>query len=187
MSRQILLVAKNADRFLSLVIVGSAWVSGVAIFVMALLMAANVLSRQVFDRPFLDTVLLGELSVVVLTYMGLAWVYRLGRHVSVRILVDRFSWKIRLWIEVVALSVSLVGLAVAIYETWMFAYASLVIGERLRGIFRVDAFPFHVLMPVGLSLLSLEIVRTIILDLTALVKEKPELQGPSQQPGEDIG
>lgn len=162
-------------------------VSGAAIFVMAVLMAVNVISRQVFEHPFLDTVLLGELSVVVLTYLGLAWVYRLGGHVAVRILVERLAWRTRLWVEVAGLSVSLAGLAVAIYETWVFAYASLVLGERLRGIFRVDAFPFHVLMPVGLSLLSLEIVRTILVDLIALAQDKPELARSARPPDDDTG
>ena len=180
MPRPILLVIKGADRLLSLVVVAASGVAAAAIFIMAVLMAANVISRQVFDRPFLDTVLLGEISVVVLTYMGLAWVYRRGRLVSVRIVVDRFSWKTRLWIEIISLLVTLAGFSVAIYQTWLFAYASLEMGERLRGIFRVDAFPFHVLMPIGLSLLSLEIVRTIILDLTALVEGKPELSESPQ-------
>jgi TRAP-type mannitol/chloroaromatic compound transport system permease small subunit len=70
-----------------------------------------------------------------------------------------------------------------INETWFFAHASLQMGERLRGIFRVDAFPFHVLMPIGLSLLSLEVIRTIVLDLTALARGKPELAQPSHSPG----
>ncbi len=185
MSRSILLVANGAERLLSLVIIAAAWMSGTAIFVMAVLMAANVVSRQVFDSPFLDTVLLGELSVVILTYMGIAWVYRRGRHVSVRILVDLFSWRLRLWIEVVGLSIALVGIAVAINETWFFAHASLQFGERLRGIFRVDAFPFHVMMPIGLSLLNLEVLRTIVLDLTALAKNRPELSESSPRPDED--
>ena len=180
------LAARGADRLLGALIVCLGSVSGTAIFLMAVLMAANVISRQVFDRPFLDTVLLGELSVVVLTYMGIAWVYRLGRHVSVRVLVDRFSWRTQLWIEVAGLSVSLIGIAVVINETWFFAYTSLQMGERLRGIFRVDAFPFHVLMPVGLSLLSLEVIRTIVLDLTALAKSRPELARPAQSHGPDV-
>ena len=181
MSRTILLVAKGADRLLSLVILGFATVSGTAIFLMAILMAANVISRQVFDSPFLDTVLLGELSIVIMTYMGIAWVYRIGRHVSVYFLVDRLPWKTRAWIKVIGLSVSLAGIAVAIDSTWFFAHASLRFGERLRGIFRVDAFPFHVLMPIGLSLLGLVVVRTIVLDLTALVKGNPELSESAQE------
>ena len=185
MSHSILLVAKGAERLLGFVILVAAAASGTSIFIMAILMAANVISRQVFDSPFLDTVLVGELSVVILTYLGIAWVYRLGRHVSVRILVDLLSWRPRLWIEVVGLSLSLVGLAVAINETWFFAHASLQFGERLRGIFRVDAFPFHVLMPIGLSLLSLEILRTIVLDLTALARNRPELSESSPPPDPD--
>ena len=185
MSRTISELAKGADRLLSLVILGFASVSGTAIFLMAIFMAANVISRQVFDSPFLDTVLLGELSIVIMTYMGIAWVYRLGRHVSVRFVVDRLAWKTRAWIEVIGLSVSLAGLAVAIDSTWFFARASLQFGERLRGIFRVDAFPFHVLMPVGLSLLGLVIVRTIILDLTALVKDRPEFAESAQERDRD--
>ena len=58
MSRTISELAKGADRLLSLVILGFASVSGTAIFLMAIFMAANVISRQVFDSPFLDTVLL---------------------------------------------------------------------------------------------------------------------------------
>ncbi len=184
MAHALQIVARAADRGLSLVIVIAAGVSGTAIFVMAVLMAVNVIARQVFNRPFLDTVLLGELSVVVLTYMGLAWVYRRGAHVSVSLLVDRLSRKTRLWVEVFGLSLSLVGIAVAIYETWAFAYAALQVGERLRGMFRVDAFPFQVLMPIGLALLSLEIVRTIVLDLVALMEAKPERSESS--PGPDL-
>lgn len=172
-------LVRAADRLLSLVVHAAAIASGTSIFLMAVLMAANVVSRQVFDKPFLDSVLLGELSVVIMTFMGMAWVYRLGRHVAVRFLVDLLPWKARTWIEVVGLTLSLVALGIAVYETWIFAYASLQMGERLRGIFRVDAFPFHVLMPIGLGLLSLEVARAVALDVAALVAGRPELAARS--------
>lgn len=186
MPHPILAIAKGADWVLGLTIRAAAVVSAGAIFLMAVLMAANVIARQMFDSPFLDTVLLGELSVVVLTYLGLAWVYRLGRHVSVRVLVDRFAWRRRVSIELVFLTLSLIGLFVAIYETWGFAYSGLQLGERLRGIWRVDAFPFHVLMPVGLALLSLEVARGIVLGVAALVRDRPDLVVDEQRAGQDV-
>lgn len=167
------IVARAAERALTVVITIAAGVAGAAIFAMAVLMGVNVIARQVFNSPFLDTVLLGQLSVVVMTYLGLAWVYRRGAHVSVSLVVDRLSPRLRLGTEAVGLSLSLVGIAIAIYQTWDFAYSALEVGERLRGMYSVDAFPFQALMPVGLTLLALEIVRTIVLDLAALGRTDP--------------
>lgn len=46
MPRLIFLIAKGAERLLSLVIMCFATAPGIAIFLMAVLMAANVISRQ---------------------------------------------------------------------------------------------------------------------------------------------
>jgi C4-dicarboxylate transporter DctQ subunit len=161
-------------------------VSGFAVLIMAALISAQVISRQVFHRVFIDTVQLGELAVVVMTFLGLAWVYRLGRHVSVRLLVQRLHWRTRLWVEIVSLSIALVGLLVVMYQAWSFAYSSLLLGERLRGLMRIDAFPFHVLMPLGFGLMSLEVVRTIVLDFQALRLGMPELSPTHTVPQDDI-
>lgn len=173
------------DRILTVMSYTAGLVSGVAILVMAVVTAVQVVARQVFHRPLVDAVLAGELSVVVMTYLGLAWVYRLGRHVSVRIVIDRLGWRARLWTEVIGLSLSLVGLAVVIKQSWEFAHASLVLGERLSGIVRVQAFPFHVLIPIGFSLLALEVVRTIVLDLRALKRDRPDL-APGRSEAQDV-
>jgi TRAP-type C4-dicarboxylate transport system permease small subunit len=175
--------AKIADRLLTLLISATAIISGTTILLMCALIAVNVIARQVFNRPFLDTVLLGSLAIVIMTYVGLAWVYRLGEHVSVRILVDHLSWRKRLSLRLILLAFSLVALAVAIYQTWSFAWAGFQMNERLRGMFSVDAFPFHVLMPIGLGLLGIEVVRSIVLGLAALVQNRPELVDEGQSAG----
>ena len=180
LARPVLTLARAADRLLGFILSACAVVSGGTILVMCVLIAVNVVARQAFNSPFLDTVLLGSLSIVVMTYVGLAWVYRLGEHVSVRILVDLLPWRMRLALKVVLLAASLVALGVAIYQTWGFAYAGLQFGERLRGMFSVEAFPFHVLMPIGLSLLGIEVLRSIILGIAALAGDRPELVGESR-------
>ena len=177
-------LAKTADRLFGLLISTTAVISAGTILIMCVLVAVNVIARQFFNSPFLDTVLLGSLSIVIMTYMGLAWVYRLGEHVSVQIFVQHFSWRRRLCIKLFFLALSFIALCVAVYETWTFAYAGLQMGERLRGMFTVNAFPFHVLMPIGFALLSIEVARSIVFGIAALVKDRPDLTVDEQRLGQ---
>ena len=162
--------------FLDYVPVAGAFVAGAAILVMAVVIGIEVIARQGFDSPFIETVLLGKLAMVILTYLGVAWVFRQKRHVSVNIVVRRLPLRAQLWVEVIALSFTLLALGIAVYETWSFAHTALYLGEKLIGsIFNLPAFPFQVMIPIGLGLLCLEIIRRIAEDIKVLRRGDAQL------------
>jgi TRAP-type C4-dicarboxylate transport system permease small subunit len=161
-------LVRNLDRVLTGVSHTAYVISAAAVLLMALLTAVGVFTRQLLGVVVLDTPVIGELSVAVLTFLGLAWTFRLGRHVSAELVVVRLPRSWALVVDAVGLSVVLVALMISTILTGRYAYSALLFDEQILGIMRVSSFPFKALMPLGLGLLSLQVFRQIVLDLMAL-------------------
>ena len=144
-----------------------------AVFFMALLVATEVIARGVFNKPFLDIVLTGRLAMIVIIFLGAAWVFRQDRHVAVRFILDRLPVRVRTWVEVVSLTAALGAIGLVVSETWEFAYAGFRLNEKILGGYTVRAFPFQVLITIGFGLLGMEVMSRIIRKLKKVLTEEP--------------
>lgn len=140
------------------------------ILAVALLIAAQVVARQVFFRSFIDSLQIGQLAMVFIAYLGLAHNLRTEQHVRATFLFERLGPRIQLAVEIATGIVSIVAVGLIIWQGTAFALEARAVGARLLGGFVLPAFPFHMAVPVLFGLLELELLRKLILEVRALVQ-----------------
>lgn len=133
----------------------------VAVTGMAILIGAEVIARQVFHAPFIDTVLIGRLSLVFIIFLGMGWVMRQNRHIAADFVVVRLTPRVRTTVIVTGMLLALCAIAIIIIETTSFALYALKTNEQVLGRYPLPAFPFQIAIPIGFTLLGLEVVRYI--------------------------
>ena len=148
---------------------GLEWVSrlaavlGAAVLVLiSLIVTVSVVARDVFAVGLLDAVTPGRMAVTLAVFLGIAWALRQGKHVTVDLVIDRLPYRWRHGIGAFTMSVALVAICLLIWQTWEFAFAAWRMDEKIIGDILWPAFPFQAVIPGGLALLALEMLRKII-------------------------
>ena len=135
---------------------GAAWFAGLAIMVMMLLGAADVISTNVFSQPVTGTVELTRSLLVASVFLALALSQQRGRQIRVTLLVERLpTWGQHLSLRIAALCSLLVYLAIAWYG-WLEALDSWQSGEASVGALRFAIWPARFALAIGASLMVLQ-------------------------------
>lgn len=169
---------KRLGAYLDLALKRASWlgalVGTMAVTLMAILIGIEVIARQAFNAPFIDTVLIGRMSLIFIIYLGMGWVMRENRHIAADFVVVRLPPRVRMMVEGTAMLVALVAIGVITIETASFAFYALQTGEQVLGRYTTPAFPFQIAITIGFALLGLEVVRSIVLRMIEVFSGKPE-------------
>ena len=84
-------IVKSIERGIHRISIWLSWVSMVAIILMMLLTAADVILRYIFNSPIEGTVDFIELSLPVLGFFAVAYAQITKSHVRVNLVLSRFS------------------------------------------------------------------------------------------------
>lgn len=135
---------------------GLAIVAAVILAWMALSISVAVVSRHLLAEPLAWTFELAEFSLLVITFLALAYVGREDGHVRMEILAEVLPprWVRRL--TVFAELFSAMVLATAFVAAALITYSSLEAGARTTGVLRVERWLILVFIPVGFGLLAVE-------------------------------
>jgi TRAP-type C4-dicarboxylate transport system permease small subunit len=127
--------------------------------VITLIVVADVFMRYVVNRPFSFTYdLVGLYLMAGLFYLALSDTFAIHAHVSVDILVHRFSPSIRRLCEIVT---CLCGIAVFSLITWLGlnrAIENFVNGDVLAGAIPWPSWASAALVPLGCAVLTLRLL-----------------------------
>jgi TRAP-type C4-dicarboxylate transport system permease small subunit len=161
----IIRVARLMDRCLRWAsFAGVVLASGALIAVMVLIVI-SVVARNLFHVGLFDAIFPTKVGMVFVTFIAGAWCVRQGKHVAIDLAFEIVPPPWRYWMRAAGLTVGLGALLVATYNTLQFALAALRLNETIPGDIRWPAFPLQMLIPIGLSITSLEILRKLILDV----------------------
>ena len=143
-----------------------AWISQFALLAIMFFTTADVFGRYALDRPIWGSYEISQFMLVVVIMFGLAYTQAQGRHISVKILVDRFPPRLQAALDSVLFFVGLLIVGLIVYAG--FRYAMLGWTERtVSEILYFPVYPFRFLVPVGAFVLALELLlkwlRSIVL------------------------
>ena len=154
--------AARLDHALGWVSRVAAVLGAVVLVVISLMVSVSVMARNLFGVGLFDAVTPGRMAVTLAVFLGIAWAMRRGDHVSVDLVVARLPYRWRHVVGAVALSIALVALCLLIWQTAAYALSALQMDEKIVGDVEWPAFPFQAVIPAGLSLLALEVLRQIV-------------------------
>ena len=130
--------------------------SAISIFVMLVLVVANVIGRYTFNAPITGAFEITESLLVVVIMLGLALTQYHDGHIRVTILTRRMPprWA---WIaKIIALFLGAVFFAWCAYASWKFAYQSYSFNEQEWGTITFPLYPFKFVVFVGIVLLAVQ-------------------------------
>lgn len=163
----------KAARFLErATVLGTRLTNTVGMVILAVLMfftAADVILRYAFNRPILGSVELTEFMMAIVVSFALAYTAVRKGHVSVDMLVLRFSPRVR---AVISSTTSLLTLGIFFLITWR----SIVYGENLRagnyvsGIWNIPTYPFLYVIALGAAIICLLLLANLLNYLAQALK-----------------
>lgn len=142
-----------------------AGITGLAILAMALNTIANVLGRYVFSRSIYFSEELNEILMVTVTFVGLGYVTRKGRHIRMSALYDMVPERPRRWLmAAIALTTALAMLLLA-WQAWEYV-AKVAARGRLTPAMQIPLWWTYVAVVVGLALTGLQYLLAVWANLT---------------------
>ena len=131
-------------------------VSQFALMAIMFFTTADVFGRYVLNRPIKGSYEIGQFMLVVVIMLGLAYTQAQGRHISVKVLVDRFPSKLQAALDSILFFVGLLIVGLIVYAS--FGYAMTGWKERtISEILYFPVYPFRFLVPVGAFVWALEL------------------------------
>ncbi len=143
------------------------FVAGIGAFFLIPLMlitAADVVARDVFNRPVPGTVELSQYMLAVFILLGIAYTQQEKGNVAVTMLTSKFSPRTQA-------VVSVIGTLLSLFIFVLLAWQGLVLGMEEKAVsdmLRVPQSPFKLLVAVAAFLTCLELVIDLGMDIKKL-------------------
>jgi TRAP-type C4-dicarboxylate transport system permease small subunit len=126
-----------------------------------ILTAVDIGARSLTGRSVPGLLETGEILLVMLVYLGLAYGQQTRAHVAVSLVTAQLSPRLAKAAVATGLTVAIFVVAWLVYATGATAIDSVIAGETRYGIAAVPVWPARVVVPIGLSLLAFEFMADI--------------------------
>lgn len=152
-------IDKILERFLSIL----DGIASIAIFVIMILITADVLSRLLLNKPFVGTAEIVSSIIIIVCFMEIPYVAVKGAHVRTTMLYDKVGAKGKLVIDILAAVLGILVYAFIIKASWGNLLHAVSIGEaEIAGSFHVTTVPGRLAIVFGSAMMILEFVDQIM-------------------------
>jgi len=151
------------DRLLAL----TGAVPGVIIALLALGVAWEVLTRNLGVTGFYWMLEAVEYGLLILTMVGAAYVLSIGRHVTVDIVLNLLPPHVHRWFRIVINLVIVMVSAIILYFGIVVAHLAWVEDSTLYKSFDIKEWMPAAVVPIGMSLFTIEAIRQFIRSIFA--------------------
>ncbi len=141
-------------------------VAGVMLFVPAFMVFYEVLARGIFNAPTEWVMEISTYCVVMAGFLGMGVTYSFGRHIKVDLLLTQLSPKVKCYLEVITSIVGIFFVYLFFTESLDMALLSLKNNNCAPTTLSTPLWIPQMALPVGMGVLLLQLIRTLILDLT---------------------
>ncbi|MGM0499713.1 MAG: TRAP transporter small permease [Bacillota bacterium] len=134
------------------------------IIVMSIVLVANVFSRVFLNSSIQAAEEIGQILIVMVTFIGISYAARMGKHITMSAVIDSIPRKFKKIYIYFTSSVSTVLL-------WWLGYLGTLYVNRIMGSGRITSslqFPMwilYVFVPLGFFLASLQYLVTIVVNI----------------------
>lgn len=129
---------------------------------MLVAIVADVVRRALAGESVEGVVELGEVMMVAITFLGLAYAESRGAHVSMTLLVRKLPLRLAAAVNALGLAVVVGVVGWMVYVTTDRALMSIDLQEYRFGLVRIPVWPARIAVAVGLAAYFLELVLRLI-------------------------
>lgn len=131
--------------------------SAIAIFILMLTAAVQVVSRKVFNLPIPGYIDIAEQSIAIFAFLSIAYCQRLGGHVRMEIFLSAMKGRSKWVSEAIQTTASILIISILMYfsfkhfqRAWFFGDSTIDIG--------LPTWPSKLMIPVALATLNLRLL-----------------------------
>lgn len=160
---------------------GAAFIAGLAVLAMTVMVSFDVLMRYFLNQPQLFVDELASFLLVGIIFWGAAQTFQKGGHIRVDLITNRLSPKVRRVLRIITLAIGIIFLAIVACET----VASSVIAYRQERVSAVMIYPLWIpmlLIPIGLALMMLVMAVSLIREYRH--QQQKGIEGAEELPAE---
>lgn len=132
--------------------------SGVAIFLITLIVVADVTLRALFGQPVPGATELSTLLMVALVFLGLASVQTAKANFRMEVLIDILPPGIARVVNFMTTVIALIAISIIGWYTAQEAFHALSVKEMSYGAVSFPIYPARVIIAVGFILLALQLL-----------------------------
>ena len=158
------------EKFIRLISSAANGLGTAGIFFMMAMVTVDVIMRYIFNSPINGAMEISEILLVLVVFLGLAAVQSKDEHVTVTLFISRFKNQARLILSIVMTSLALGFFILMIWQSTENAVSAWKAGSEFQDL-EITTVPARLLVPVGVSLLCLELLVKIVLDINKLGKK----------------
>jgi len=129
-------------------------IGGLFLIPLMLITAADVVMRDVFNRPIPGTVELSQYMLAIFILLGLAYSQQVKAHVAVSIITSRFSERAQLILSIMTTLIGLFIFSILTWQGWVVGIEERTVSDMLR----VPQYPFRLLVAVAALSVCLELL-----------------------------
>ena len=131
--------------------------SAIAIFILMLTAAVQVVSRKVFNLPIPGYIDIAEQSIAIFAFLSIAYCQRLGGHVRMEIFLSAMKGRSKWVSEAIQTTASIIIISILVYFSFKHFQRAWVFGDSTIDI-GLPTWPSKLMIPVALATLNLRLL-----------------------------
>lgn len=139
-----------------------ALLTGIILIIMTFSVSREVFGRYLLNSPSGWVLVLNQMLLVAMTYLGAGHTLRQDGHVRADFIYSHLSRKPRLIIDTIATALTLFYCTFIVWQGWDYAWESFSKGSSTAEAVDWPLFPSQVLVPIGTFLLGLQAIINLI-------------------------
>ncbi len=147
----------KVDRFFAGIENGMNMTAAVAIFILMILAAIQVVGRKLFNLPIPGYIDYAEQSMAIFAFLGVAYCQRLGGHVRMELVLDRFRGRMLWLLELVTVLTTTVVVALLVRYSFDHFMRAWQFGDSTIDI-NLPVWPSKLLVSVALAFLTVRLL-----------------------------
>lgn len=140
------------------------WILASGVLLMALLLICNVVSRKIFEKSMASADELGGTLLILVTFSGIGYAARKGRHIRMTAIFDTLAPKVKKWLMIF---ISFVTMATYIYVCFIaldYIEYTRMLGKVTSALEMPDWIR-AVVVPIGFGLGAIQYLMNIIINI----------------------
>ena len=145
--------------------------AGMALMLMMLLGAFDVILGKFFNKPIPSTFEATEALMIIGAFMAIAYNQSKRGHISVELITSHFTGSTKIIFDLISYFFSFVFFSLIAWQGWIYGLHSLKVLEYASGLINFPVYPSKLLLALGATMVTLQCLVDFMRDFKKLVRK----------------
>jgi len=144
-------------------------ISSILIFLLVLLVTADVFGRYVLSKPIPGTYEFAELGMVFIVFLAYAYAEASGQNIRIQLIENKVTPRQKYLLDSLAYALGMLIFGVICWQAWGQAWIAVEAGQRASGLLRIPMWPAKFVLVFGSFLLVVQFFTSFIANIPKII------------------